>query len=230
MRSQDRVERACTRPCQPAKLNKGHDRQAQRFPRRSRTLGRRSRTFQPDHDDRDGEQPPRPQPNPEQVSRQNRPPVAEASSALQARSTGDPEPQAKIVVLTFDDAVKDHRTFVAPYLRTLVFGQRFTVTHSWMVESPDPYASPGQYLTWQEIAENPRWGSNRKPQMDVTRLLPCPSVPLEWPVSWRSWNRRCRRSGVPRPVSYAHTGNQFGPEAIKVLKQAGYKLRGGARR
>ena len=38
----------------------------------------------------------------------------------------------KLVVLTFDDAVKSHRTFVAPLLKELGFGATFFVTHKWM--------------------------------------------------------------------------------------------------
>jgi peptidoglycan/xylan/chitin deacetylase (PgdA/CDA1 family) len=41
---------------------------------------------------------------------------------------------AKVVVLTFDDAVKSHRTFVAPLLKELGFGATFFVTHRWMAD------------------------------------------------------------------------------------------------
>ena len=53
----------------------------------------------------------------------------------------------RIVVLTFDDAVKSQRTIVAPLLKELGFGATFFVCHQWMVADPD------HYLTWQEIAE-----------------------------------------------------------------------------
>ena len=35
----------------------------------------------------------------------------------------------KVVVLTFDDAAKSHRTVVAPLLRQLGFGATFFITH-----------------------------------------------------------------------------------------------------
>jgi len=38
----------------------------------------------------------------------------------------------KLIVLTFDDAVKSHRTFVAPLLKELGFGATFFITHKWM--------------------------------------------------------------------------------------------------
>src|SRR6266545_7465070 len=53
----------------------------------------------------------------------------------------------RIVVLTFDDAVKSQRTMVAPLLKELGFGATFFVCHQWMV------ADPEHYLTWQEIGD-----------------------------------------------------------------------------
>src|SRR5689334_25393175 len=57
----------------------------------------------------------------------------------------------KLVVLTFDDAVKSHRTFVAPLLKDLGFGATFFVTHKWMEDKTN-------FMTWQEIAEIQRMG------------------------------------------------------------------------
>src|SRR6266478_8953714 len=53
---------------------------------------------------------------------------------------------AKTVVLTFDDAVKSHRTFVAPFLKELGFQATFFVTHKWMDD-------PTNFMTWGDIAE-----------------------------------------------------------------------------
>ena len=52
----------------------------------------------------------------------------------------------KLVVLTFDDAVKSHRTFVAPLLKELGFGATFFVTHKWMDDRTN-------FMTWEEIGE-----------------------------------------------------------------------------
>ena len=51
-------------------------------------------------------------------------------SAQRAGKAGD-----RVVVLTFDDAVKSHRTFVAPLLKELGFGATFFVTHRWMADA-----------------------------------------------------------------------------------------------
>src|SRR6185369_17163093 len=52
----------------------------------------------------------------------------------------------KLVVLTFDDAVKSHRTFIAPLLKELNLGATFFVTHKWMDDTTN-------FMTWQDIAE-----------------------------------------------------------------------------
>jgi peptidoglycan/xylan/chitin deacetylase (PgdA/CDA1 family) len=52
----------------------------------------------------------------------------------------------KTVVLTFDDAVKSHRTFVAPLLKEAGFRATFFVCHRWMDDAKN-------FMTWQEIAD-----------------------------------------------------------------------------
>src|SRR5687767_1793856 len=56
-----------------------------------------------------------------------------------------------VVVLTFDDAVKSHRAFVAPLLKELGFRATFFVTHQWMADSAN-------FMTWSDIAEIHRMG------------------------------------------------------------------------
>src|SRR5690349_453764 len=57
----------------------------------------------------------------------------------------------RTVVLTFDDAVKSHRTLVAPLLQDLGFRATFFVTHLWMGDKAN-------FMTWEEIAEIHRMG------------------------------------------------------------------------
>ena len=52
----------------------------------------------------------------------------------------------RLVVLTFDDAVKSHRTFVAQFLKELGFGATFFVTQLWMDDAE-------HFMTWKDIAE-----------------------------------------------------------------------------
>ena len=140
-------------------------------------------------------------------------PTAQAESAAE-----------KVVVLTFDDAVKNHRTFVAPFLEELGFGASFFVTHCWMIESPDPYASPGEYMTWQEIAEIHQMGFEIGNHSWTHSPFAVPRDAARLTGELALVEHALAKVGVPRPVSYAHTGNQFGPEALEVLKEAGYKF------
>ena len=71
-------------------------------------------------------------------------------------------------MLTFDDAVKSHRTFVAPLLKELGFGATFFVTYNWMDDTEN-------FMTWEEIGEvhdmgfeigNHSWTHGRFAHMD----------------------------------------------------------------
>ena len=67
------------------------------------------------------------------------------AALLSAPAAPQPVPD-KLVVLTFDDAVKSHRTFVAPLLKELGFGATFFVTQRWMQDRTN-------FMTWEEIGE-----------------------------------------------------------------------------
>ena len=73
------------------------------------------------------------------------------TSGLGRGETSAPAPPTipipdKTVVLTLDDAVKSHRTFVAPLLKEMGFRATFFVSHRWMGDQEN-------FMTWQEIAE-----------------------------------------------------------------------------
>lgn len=130
----------------------------------------------------------------------------------------------RIIVLTFDDAVKTQRTTVAPLLRELGFGASFFVCHRWMVPGPDAYADPDQYMTWQDIAELHQMGfeignhSWTHPSFSVPRdaaRLPAELALVEFEL---------RKVGVPRPTSFAWCGDAFCAEAVQNLADLGYKV------
>jgi peptidoglycan/xylan/chitin deacetylase (PgdA/CDA1 family) len=143
-----------------------------------------------------------------------------AMSAL-AASAADRIP-AKTVVLSFDDAVKSHRSFVAPLLKELGFGATFFVTHRWMEDREN-------FMTWREIAEihglgfeigNHSWThANFSQPRNAARLA----------GELALVNNELRNVGVPRPVSFAYSGNGFGPEAVAALNELDirYARRGG---
>ncbi|MCA2964533.1 MAG: polysaccharide deacetylase family protein [Acidobacteriaceae bacterium] len=120
----------------------------------------------------------------------------------------------KRVVLTFDDAVKSHRTFVGPYLRDLGFRATFFVTHRWMAQTE-------HFLSWQDAAElhgmGFEIGNHSWTHLDASS--PRGAARLEAELALVEYE--LRRVGVPKPVSFAWPGNQFGPEAVAVLRRHG---------
>ncbi|MBL8176856.1 MAG: polysaccharide deacetylase family protein, partial [Bryobacterales bacterium] len=132
-------------------------------------------------------------------------------------------PAPKTVVLTFDDAVMSHRTFVGPLLRELGFRATFFVTHRWM---PDK----ANFMTWMDIAELHAMGfeigNHSWTHADFS--TPRGASRLEAELSLVEYE--LNRVKVPKPVSFAWCGNTFGPESMAVLTKCGYKFarRGGA--
>ncbi|NND33704.1 MAG: polysaccharide deacetylase family protein [Saprospiraceae bacterium] len=121
-----------------------------------------------------------------------------------------------LVVLTFDDAVKSHRTFVAPLLVEYGFNATFFVTYAWMTDTVN-------FMTWEDIAEldsmgfeigNHSWTHSNFSQPKAAFELEGELGMIEWLL---------KQHGIPKPVSYAHTGNAFGPKAVQALKRLEYR-------
>ncbi len=129
-------------------------------------------------------------------------------------NTIDPE---KVVVLTFDDAVKSHLTVVAPLLKKYHFNATFFITYAFMEDTV-------HFLTWKEIsALNDRGfeiGNHSWTHPDFSQ--PVNAAELAGELGLVNW--QLMSVGVPRPVSFAWTGNGFGPEAVKVLQEQGIRF------
>ena len=137
-------------------------------------------------------------------------------SALGAPVQAVPE---KLVVLTFDDAVKSHRTFVAPLLKELGFGATFFVTHKWMDDRTN-------FMTWEEIGEIHAMGfeigNHSWTHDDFSQPKNAARLAGELSLVDRALGQT--KAKVPRPVSFAYCGNTFGPEAVQRLAELGYKF------
>jgi len=124
-----------------------------------------------------------------------------------------------LVVLTFDDAVKSHRTFVAPLLKELGFGATFFVTHRWMND-------PTNFMTWEEIGELHELGfeigNHSWTHADFSQPRNAARLAGELYLVESALART--RAGVPRPASFAWCGNTFGPEAVARLRELGYRF------
>jgi len=123
----------------------------------------------------------------------------------------------KVVVLTFDDAVKSHRTFVAPFLKELGFGATFFVTHRWMADSSN-------FMTWEEIAEIHRMGFEIGNHSWTHGNFSSPKEAARLPAELALVEFELQKVKVPKPTSFAYSGNSFGPEAVEQLRTLGYTL------
>ena len=123
----------------------------------------------------------------------------------------------RVVVLTFDDAVKSHRTFVAPLLREMGFGATFFVTHRWMADAAN-------FMTWEEIAEIHRMGFEIGNHSWTHGNFSSPKEAARLPAELALVESELQKVKVPKPVSFAYSGNSFGPEAVEQLKALGYTL------
>lgn len=132
-------------------------------------------------------------------------------------------PAPKLVVLTFDDAVKSHRTFVGPLLEELGFRATFFVSHRWM---PDK----ANFMTWEDIAALHEMGFEIGNHSWTHADFSTPRNAARLEAELALVENELRRVKVPKPMSFAWCGNTFGPEAIDVLRRCGYTLarRGGA--
>ena len=143
--------------------------------------------------------------------------AAASALALARRATGEIQIPAKSVVLTFDDAVKSHRTFVAPLLKDLHFQATFFVTHLWMDDLDN-------FMTWREIAEIHGLGFEIGNHAWTHGDFSTPRGASHLAGELALTENELQKVGVPRPVSFAYCGNNFGPEAFRVLRDAGYRF------
>lgn len=139
--------------------------------------------------------------------------MAAGSAGLQAAGTIP----AKTVVLTFDDAVGSHLEVVAPRLKELGFGATFFITHAWMNDQD-------HFLTWEQVARLHALGFEIGNHSWTHAGFESPRMAARLAGELALVENELKRVGVPKPVSFGWTGNNFGPEALAVLAQAGYRL------
>ena len=120
-----------------------------------------------------------------------------------------------IVVLTFDDAVKSHRTYVGPLLREYGFGATFFVTQEWMKDTDN-------FMSWDDIADLHRMGFEIGNHTWSHRGLSLPEAAQSLPEELHRIDEALAKVGVPRPVSFGWPGNGFSPESLAVLRKEGY--------
>ena len=138
--------------------------------------------------------------------------VTGASAAI----VGQAAPK-RTVVLTFDDAVKSHRQFVAPFLAEIGFGATFFVTHRWMDDRQN-------FMSWEEIAEIADMGFEIGNHSWSHSNFASPKNAARMEGELALVENALAKVGVEKPISFAWCGNHFGPEALKKLRSLGYRF------
>jgi peptidoglycan/xylan/chitin deacetylase (PgdA/CDA1 family) len=123
----------------------------------------------------------------------------------------------KTVVLTFDDSVKSHRTFVGPLLREYGFGATFFVTHLWMDDSE-------HFMTWEEIAQLHHMGFEIGNHSWTHADFSSPRNTARLAGELALVENELAKVDVPKPISFAWCGNGFGPESRRILHDLGYQF------
>ncbi len=120
-------------------------------------------------------------------------------------------------MLTLDDAVKSHRTFAGPLLKELGFGATFFVTHRWMDDAAN-------FMTWRDIAELYQMGFEVGNHTWTHANFSSPREGARLEGELALVENELRKVDVPKPVSFAWPGNQFGPEAMAVIRRTGFRF------
>ncbi|MFT4689310.1 MAG: peptidoglycan/xylan/chitin deacetylase (PgdA/CDA1 family) [Limisphaerales bacterium] len=131
----------------------------------------------------------------------------------------------RVVVLTFDDSVLSHATYVAPLLKEYGFGATFFITEGFQFIDDKEH-----YMTWQQIkaldAAGFEIGNHTRRHAAVPRQT---EEKLTADIEYIE--AQCKEHGIARPTSFCYPGYQTNRSALKVLKKRGYRFAraGGAR-
>jgi len=125
----------------------------------------------------------------------------------------------RLVVLTFDDAVSNHATFVGPLLKTYGFGATFYVCEF----PPDFETNKQQYMTWEQIRGLADAGFEIGNHTGHHGFVPeLSEAALREEIAFIE--NRCREYGIPKPVTFCYPGCGVAPAALPILKETGYQF------
>ena len=124
----------------------------------------------------------------------------------------------KTVVLTFDDSVASHARYVGPYLKKLGFGATFFVTEGFKFTTDKEH-----YMKWEEIKKLHEAGfeiGNHTRRHIAVRNQP----PDQMKADVLYIEEQCKKSGIPKPISFCYPAYQTSAKAVGVLKELGYQF------
>lgn len=123
----------------------------------------------------------------------------------------------KLLVLTFDDAVVSHYTFVRPLLKEYGFSATFFITEGFNFKTDKVH-----YLTWEQIRELHKDGFEIGNHTRDHGIITKQSLAQLY-EQVTSINDTCKTYGIPCPVSFAYPGNFIDSGALAILKKVGFK-------
>ena len=136
---------------------------------------------------------------------------------LSATAAERPAIPDRLVVLTFDDSVASHATFVAPLLKKLGFGATFFIT-----EGFEFTVDKEHYKTWEQIKglheAGFEIGNHTRHHTGVAKQQPGALL-----ADVEFIEQQCVQHGIPRPTSFCYPGYQTSAAAVKLLGERGYK-------
>lgn len=140
------------------------------------------------------------------------------SVSLQSQIIVTPLPE-KVVVLTFDDALSNHATFVAPLLKRYGFGATFFIC-----EFPPKFdTDKASYMTWEQIetlnTKGFEIGNHTKTHAHVNKIS-SDSLIHELEII----EARCSEHSIPKPTSFAYPGYDTHANAEITLHKKGYTM------
>lgn len=133
--------------------------------------------------------------------------------------------QAKQAILTFDDAVSNHATVVAPLLRELGMGATFYITeYPGPGDGTDAFASDKhQYMTWEQIHALDASGfeiGNHTGSHTGMRGASRQTMDAAIDVI----EERCRAWKITPPETFAYPCGHYDTAATELLYERGYRL------
>lgn len=125
----------------------------------------------------------------------------------------------KTIVLTFDDAVSNHTTFVAPLLQNYHFNATFYVCEF----PPDFETNKQQYMTWEQIKSLDtagfEVGNHTGHHAGVIGLSP-----EELIAEMKFLDDICARYGIRKTETFAYPGGPCDQQSMDVVARYGLKL------
>lgn len=124
----------------------------------------------------------------------------------------------RIVVLTFDDSVLSHATYVAPLLKKHGFGATFFIT-----EGFEFLIDKKHYMTWEQIkaldTDGFEIGNHTRRHAGVGKQSEEQLV-----ADIGHIEKQCAAYGIPRPTSFCYPGYQTSATAVRILRERGYRF------